>query len=965
MLDSNTRALTEDGALLPTEPQVFDVLSYLVEHRERAVAKTELLDEVWGDRFVSESALTSRIKTSRSLLGDNGRAQRMIRTIHGFGYQYVGPASVEEEGSSATAQTGGTANGETSATAGFGAGDNTKNEAQADSVQTSPEVLLAHTIAVDDITPFVGRQAELASLTAVLTEPGQHQIFIGGQPGFGKSRLAIEAVGAIEAKGVVVCGGRSSQRFTSAFQPLRDAVTHLASAWPGDFRRWSLGLEPILCGLAPSLGGLLNATPTNADAYAAGDVLVTLLERITRDQPLIVLIDDLQWSDEPTRALLGRFTRRFPDLPLTVLGTYRTNAGDLPTEVRRWIAEQVEQNGATKLSLDKLPAEEAIKLAGAVLGDQMDEDLSAVVELTGGHCFFLVETLRDVQRGAAVTDSIERLITGRLERLPEPAARFVRAAAFLGVEFSFHIAGEVAELTPVEALEAVDSALSSDLLHETSSLDRFRFSHRLVPDAIRADMSRPARAGFHHRCVDAITAADGDEVEIAVHLLESVPLIPLEAAVARSRAIAENAHAVFDFDRSARLLERILETEPGARVRAELLIEIGSTLHHAGRGVAAASHFEQAADIGRANGWTDILVDAALGHYGRSPYRNLVSSTTMDLLREADELLGTEPSKDRAMIMAKTAAFSLFSLRLAERAELSGQAIVMAENLAEELTPSDRLHLLETRSVVFGCPAGVDEVERIEPNLGTLRIEAGVLMADAAAPEVAPYFRADGALLRRERDAFDPADALPGIWEWRNLQLTSLIAAMEGDIVSAREHCDAAGRIGQAFWGESSPVLHGLGQLFCDAISGDWNRSLEMFQFLHAVNESPLIAAPFAWSLARNGDLASARKTLASIRIESFSWFSEHMVGGHALIAAAEAATLVEDLPRAAAIEEALTEVSELLLGLPWAGSFAAAHSLSKLLALRGESKMAEEYKTMAHQVYNRAGAPALAALLN
>src|SRR6266545_1702271 len=71
------------------EPQVFDVLAYLLRHRDRVVPKTELLDEVWGDRFVSDSALTSRIKSARRAVGDTGRDQRIIKTIHGRGYRFV------------------------------------------------------------------------------------------------------------------------------------------------------------------------------------------------------------------------------------------------------------------------------------------------------------------------------------------------------------------------------------------------------------------------------------------------------------------------------------------------------------------------------------------------------------------------------------------------------------------------------------------------------------------------------------------------------------------------------------------------------------------------------------------------------------------------------------------------------------------------------------------------------------
>ncbi|HEV7650420.1 MAG TPA: winged helix-turn-helix domain-containing protein [Actinophytocola sp.] len=92
-LDTTTFELRRDGVRVPMEPQVFDVLAYLVRHRDRVVHKTELLDVVWGDRFVSDSALTSRIKRVRQALGDDGRSQRWVKTVHGRGYRFAAEAS--------------------------------------------------------------------------------------------------------------------------------------------------------------------------------------------------------------------------------------------------------------------------------------------------------------------------------------------------------------------------------------------------------------------------------------------------------------------------------------------------------------------------------------------------------------------------------------------------------------------------------------------------------------------------------------------------------------------------------------------------------------------------------------------------------------------------------------------------------------------------------------------------------
>ena len=99
-LDGGKRELRAGGAVLPIEPQVFDVLWFLIENRYRAVPKQDLVDAVWDGRAISDSALTSRIKSARKALGDDGAAQKFIRTIHGVGFRFV----AEVRASAATAR---------------------------------------------------------------------------------------------------------------------------------------------------------------------------------------------------------------------------------------------------------------------------------------------------------------------------------------------------------------------------------------------------------------------------------------------------------------------------------------------------------------------------------------------------------------------------------------------------------------------------------------------------------------------------------------------------------------------------------------------------------------------------------------------------------------------------------------------------------------------------------------------
>ncbi len=94
-IDEEKVELRRGGDVVPVEPQVFALLALLVANRDRMVSKTEIIEKIWDGRFISDAALSSRIKSARQALGDNGRDQRWIKTIHGKGFRFVGEGVVE------------------------------------------------------------------------------------------------------------------------------------------------------------------------------------------------------------------------------------------------------------------------------------------------------------------------------------------------------------------------------------------------------------------------------------------------------------------------------------------------------------------------------------------------------------------------------------------------------------------------------------------------------------------------------------------------------------------------------------------------------------------------------------------------------------------------------------------------------------------------------------------------------
>ena len=103
VLDTDRRELRRGSAVIAVQPQVFDLLEYLINNRERVVTKDDMLDAIWGGRLVSESALTTRINAARTALGDNGEEQRLIRTLPRKGIRFVGVVREVHESPNASA----------------------------------------------------------------------------------------------------------------------------------------------------------------------------------------------------------------------------------------------------------------------------------------------------------------------------------------------------------------------------------------------------------------------------------------------------------------------------------------------------------------------------------------------------------------------------------------------------------------------------------------------------------------------------------------------------------------------------------------------------------------------------------------------------------------------------------------------------------------------------------------------
>lgn len=164
--------LRRAGISVPLEPQVFEVLAFLVQNAGRALSKQELLDHVWPERYVTEAALNSRVMVARKAIGDNGHEQRYIKTVHGRGYRFAGV--LEEEPAPAT---------------------------QAPAAASAAPGALAAPFPLDvPLTSFVGRERDIERLIDLACADAR-LLAIVGAGGMGKTRLATELAARLAAAG--------------------------------------------------------------------------------------------------------------------------------------------------------------------------------------------------------------------------------------------------------------------------------------------------------------------------------------------------------------------------------------------------------------------------------------------------------------------------------------------------------------------------------------------------------------------------------------------------------------------------------------------------------------------------------------------------------------------------------------------------------------------------------------------
>jgi DNA-binding winged helix-turn-helix (wHTH) protein len=335
-LDLQRYELRYAGKLVRVEPQVFNVLVYLVQHRDRVVSKEELLEQLWPGRFVGESVLTSRLMAARKAVGDSGRRQRIIQTLHGRGYRFVAP--VEERGGEPSSEAEG--DGPSSPHSQGGLWHDLPPAPGEPPVRDRPILLAGDdarsaTPAIPGVGQVVGRRAELVQLLHWLQRAltGTRQVgFVTGEAGLGKTTLVEAFIAELGAYGTLWIGrGQCLEHYGAgeAYRPVLEAFGRLCHEPEGQ------KLLALLVHQAPTWVVQMPWLVSDAELERLQRrVLGVTRERMLREMaeaievltaahPLVLILEDLHWSDASTLALVASLARRLESARLLLLGTYR------------------------------------------------------------------------------------------------------------------------------------------------------------------------------------------------------------------------------------------------------------------------------------------------------------------------------------------------------------------------------------------------------------------------------------------------------------------------------------------------------------------------------------------------------------------------------------------------------------------------------------------------------------------
>ena len=445
-------------------------------------------------------------------------------------------------------------------------------------------------------SPFVGREREWSELAAAwdsAREGRAHLVLLTGEPGIGKSRLALELGRSIRADGHLVASARAYEAAGRLpwgpvveilrSEALRSQIETLDSPWKVELAR----LLPELGDAAPPSGPA--APGDKVQRHRLFDAVREAL--LAGDRPRMLIIDDLQWCDNETVELIGLLVRSRQSAPLLVVGTVRDEELSEKHPLTGVISALNRERALTTIPLERLDLTATEALASQLRSVQeFDAELTAQLwKETEGNPLFVIETIRagipsDASR-AVLTPTIRSVLHARLEQLTDGARCLVDIAAVIGRRFSIRLLAAASGNTEDELVDDVDELWRRRIIRDHDQI--YDFSHDKLRTVVIQAIS-PARRRQLHRAVAEAIAHEYENVpdvaasQLATHYDQAgMAEKAVEAyRVAGDRAVSVSAlgEAATMFRRALTLLGDLAPSRERDELELQIRIALGSPL---------------------------------------------------------------------------------------------------------------------------------------------------------------------------------------------------------------------------------------------------------------------------------------------------------------------------------------------------------------------------------------------------